>query len=165
MVLNENAMMDVMMKEATATLYAMEHEEIVKDNFDRLYELMIQSFDDEAFLAKLRGLRPGGTVTKGIILKPENDVLCFANKLWFNVKKTSSKYGVWYYLGVGINLKDVYINEGFYKKLWLSRVAVGDMDEIRQKIHSENFKERISKSLAEHVSSTFLDHVLNIMTF
>ena len=68
-------------------------------------------------------------------------------------------------MGVGINLKDVYIHEGFYKKLWLSRVAVGDMDEIRQKIHSENFKERISKSLAEHVSSTFLDHVLNIMTF
>ena len=163
--MNDNAMMDMMMSEATATLYAMEHEQIVKDNFDRLNDLLVNSFDDESFQKRLRELRLGGTVTKGIALKPENDALCFANKLWFNVKKSSSQYGVWYYLGIGVNLKDAYINEGFYKKLWISRVAIGDMDEIRQKIHSDGFKERISSSLAEHVSKTFYEHVRRIMAF
>ena len=163
--MNDNAMMDMMMSEATATLYAMEHEQIVKDNFERLYDLLVNSFDDESFQKRLRELRPGGTVTKGIALKPENDALCFANKLWFNVKQSSSQYGVWYYLGIGVNLKDAYINEGFYKKLWISRVAIGDMDEIRQKIHSDDFKERVSSSLAEHVSKTFYEHVRRIMAF
>ena len=158
-------MNDTMMIEATATLYAMEHEEIVKGNFDRLYDLMVKSFDDEAFRERLTNLRPGGTVAIGIVLKPKNDALCFANKLWFNVKKSASQYGVWYYLGIGVNLKDAYINEGFYKKLWISRAAIGDMDEIRQKIHSEGFKERISKSLAGHVSNTFYEHVRRIMEF
>lgn len=163
--MEDNNMMDAMMTEATATLYAMEHEEIVKNNFDRLYDLLIQSFDDDTFQAGLRDLRPGGTVTKGIVLRPKNDAICFANKLWFNVKKTSSQYGEWYYLGIGVNLKDVYINEGFYKKLWISRAAVGDMEEIRQKIHAEGFKDRISTSLAKHVSETFYEHVRKIMTF
>lgn len=162
--MSDNSMMDAMVTEATATLYAMEHEEIVKDNFDRLYDLLIQSFDDNTFQARLRDLRPGGRVTKGIVLRPKNDAICFANKLWFNVKKTCSQYGEWYYLGIGVNLKDEYINEGFYKKLWISRTAVGDMEEIRQKIHSEGFKDRISKSLAEHVSNTFFEHVCKIMT-
>lgn len=163
--MDDNAMMDVMISEATATLYAMEHEEIVKDNFERLYDLLVNSFDDESFQERLRKLRPGGTVTKGIVLKPKNDALCFANKLWFNVKKTTSKYAEWYYLGIGVNLKDVYINEGFYKKLWISRVGIGDIEQIRQKIHSEDFKERISISLAEHVSKTFYEHVQRIMAF
>ena len=163
--MEDNTMNDTLMIEATATLYAMEHEEIVKGNFDRLYDLMVKSFDDEAFRERLTNLRPGGTVTIGIVLKPKNDALCFANKLWFNVKKSASQYGVWYYLGIGVNLKDAYINEGFYKKLWISRAAIGDMDEIRQKIHSEGFKERISRSLAEHVSNTFYEHVRRIMEF
>ena len=70
--MEDNTMNDTLMIEATATLYAMEHEEIVKGNFDRLYDLMVKSFDDEAFRERLTNLRPGGTVTIGIVLKPKN---------------------------------------------------------------------------------------------
>ena len=41
--MSDNIVMDGMMTEATATLYAMEHEEIVKDNFDTLYDLLVSS--------------------------------------------------------------------------------------------------------------------------
>ena len=36
--MEDNTMMDGMMAEATATLYAMEHERMVNENFDHLYD-------------------------------------------------------------------------------------------------------------------------------
>ena len=99
-------MMDSMMIEATATLYAMEHEKVVNENFDHLYDLLVSSLEDKDFRKHIETLKSRGTVTKGIPLKPENNAICFAKKLWFCIQRTSSDYKpTWYYVGVGINLK------------------------------------------------------------
>lgn len=57
-------MMDAMMTEATATLYGMEHEKIVKDNFDGLYDLLVSSLKDDAFRKQVESLKPRGMLTK-----------------------------------------------------------------------------------------------------
>ena len=162
--MDNNMMMDCMMAEATATLYAMEHEKVVNENFDRLYDLLVCSLEDESFRRHIEGLKPRGMVTKGILLKPENDAICFAKKLWFCIQRTSSDYKhTWYYVGVGVNLKQEYINEVGYKKVWIARIAVGDMDRIYEKISAEGFKEGICKRLADHIYKAYYEFIKDIM--
>lgn len=62
--MEDNTMMDAMMTEATATLYGMEHEKIVKDNFDGLYDLFVSSLKDDAFRKQVESLKPRGMVSK-----------------------------------------------------------------------------------------------------
>lgn len=162
--MEDNAMMDVMMSEATATLYGMEHEKIVKDNFDGLYELLVSSLKDEAFRKHVESLKPRGMVTKGIPLKPENDAICFAKKLWFCIQRTSSDYkDTWYYVSVGVNLKQEYINEVGYKKVWIARIAVGNLDRIQERIAADDFKERICKRLSDHIYKAYYEFIKDIM--
>lgn len=158
-------MMDVMMAEATATLYGMEHEKIVKDNFDGLYELLVSSLKDEAFCKHVESLKPRGMVTKGISLKPENDVLCFAKKLWFCIQRTSSDYRTdWYYVSVGVNLREDDMNLVGYNKVWLARVAGGSLDMIMEKVCADGFKERVCKQLADHIYKTYYEFMNDILS-
>ena len=163
--MEDNAMMDVMMSEATATLYGMEHEKIVKDNFDGLYELLVSSLKDEAFRKHVESLKPRGMVTKGISLKPENEVLCFAKKLWFSIQRTSSNYRTdWYYVSVGVNLREDDMNLVGYNKVWLARVAGGSLDMIMEKICADGFKERVCKQLADHIYKTYYEFMNDILS-
>ena len=165
MSMEDNAMMDVMMSEATATLYGMEHEKIVKDNFDGLYELLVSSLKDEAFRKHVESLKPRGMVTKGISLKPENEVLCFAKKLWFSIQRTSSNYRTdWYYVSVGVNLREDDMNLVGYNKVWLARVAGGSLDIIMEKVCADGFKERVCKQLADHISKTYYEFMNDILS-
>lgn len=162
--MDDNMMMDSMMTEATATLYAMEHEKVVNENFDHLYDLLVSSLDDKDFRKHIEALKPRGMVTKGLPLKPENNAICFAKKLWFCIQRTSSDYKpTWYYVGVGINLKQEYINEVGYKKVWIARIAVGDLEKIQEKICAAGFKERICKRLADHIYKAYYEFIKDIM--
>ena len=161
--MDDDIMMDVMMTEATATLYAMEHERIVSENFDSLYELIVASFNDEAFLEHLRNLKPRGMVTKGIKVVPENDALCFASKLWFNIQKSGSEKWEWYYLSIGVNLKETDMNWTGFKKLWLAHRAHGNLSQIQQKVNAEGFKEDSMRRLAAHVYNSCYEAIRNLM--
>ena len=149
---------NTMMVEATATLYAMEHEKIVNDNFDTLYDLLVSSLNDMDFRKRLEDLKPRGKVTKGIPLKPENDTVCFAKKLWFSIQRTSSDYRTdWYYVGVGVNLREEDMNLVGYRRVWLARVAGGSLDRIREKVCADDFKERVCKLLADHIYKAYYE--------
>lgn len=163
--MEDNAMMDVMMAEATATLYGMEHEKIVTDNFDAMYDLLVSSLNDDDFRKRLGELKPRGKVTKGIALKPENDVLCFAKKLWFSIQRTSSDYRTdWYYVSVGVNLREDDMNLVGYNKVWLARVAGGSLDIIMEKVCADGFKERVCKQLADHISKTYYEFMNDMLS-
>jgi hypothetical protein len=163
--MEDNAMMDVMMSEATATLYGIEHEKIVKDNFDGLYELLVSSLKDEAFRKHVESLKPRGMVTKGIPLKPENDAICFAKKLWFSIQRTSSDYRTdWYYVSVGVNLREDDMNLVGYNKVWLARVAGGSLDMIMEKVCADGFKERVCKQLADHIYKTYYEFMNDMLS-
>lgn len=163
--MSDNNMIDAMMTEATATLYGMEHEKIVKDNFDSLYELLVSSLKDEAFRKHVESLKPRGMVTKGIPLKPENDAICFAKKLWFSLQRTSSDYRTdWYYVSVGANLREDDMNLVGYNKVWLARVAGGSLDMIREKVCADGFKERVCKQLADHIYKTYYEFMNDMLS-
>ena len=163
--MEDNAMMDVMMAEATATLYGMEHEKIVTDNFDAVYDLLVSSLNDDDFRKRLGDLKPRGKVTKGIPLKPENEVLCFAKKLWFSIQRTSSDCRTdWYYVSVGVNLREDDMNLVGYNKVWLARVAGGSLDMIMEKVCADGFKERVCKQLADHIYKTYYEFMNDMLS-
>lgn len=161
--MNDKALMDFMMAGATASLYALNHKEIVEENFDSLYNLMVSSFNDDKFVEQLSNLKPKGKITRGIVLTPKDDVMCFANKLWFNVQKSSSRYREWYYVGIGINLKNTELNVVRYKKIWIARMASGDIPKIRMKINSESFKADSVKLLTDHIYDSCYEAVCKLM--
>lgn len=157
--MEEYGFTDSLMAASTASLYAMEHSEIVKKNFDELFSMLMDSFDDEQFIEKLHSLGPRGTVTKSIRLKPEHEAFCFADRLWFNVKKTSSCYHEVYYVGIGLSMKMTDLNIIPYKRLWIARAAAGTIERIREKLAAPDMKEWMRKRLSDHVYQSCYDPV------
>ena len=149
---------------ATASLIAMSHSGIVSDNFDTFHGLMVFSFNDMKFLEELGRLKPGGQVTRGIRLAPENDAVCFATRLWFRVKRSSSRWGDVYYVGIGINLRESHKNITGIRKLEISRLAVGGVEDICRKINADGFREDCLERLTAHVYSSCYEYVYSFMT-
>lgn len=162
--MEEYGFTDSLMAASTASLYALEHSEIVEKNFDELFSMLTDSFDDEQFIEKLHSLGPRGTVTKSIRLKPEHEALCFADRLWFNVKKTSSWYHEIYYVGIGLSMKMTDMNIIPYRKLWIARAAAGTIERIREKLAAPDMKEWMRKRLSDHVYQSCYDPVYDLLT-
>ena len=133
------------------------------DEKESTLEGLFRLFNDEKFVEQLSNLKPKGKITRGIVLTPKDDVMCFANKLWFNVQKSSSQYREWYYVGIGINLKDTELNVVRYKKIWIARMASGDIPKIRVKINSESFKADSAKLLTDHIYDSCYEAVCKLM--
>ena len=157
-------MYDMMMSAATASLIAMSHSGIVGENFDSLYDMMLASFKDEKFQEHLDSLRPGGQVTRSIRLVPENDAVCFANRLWFKVKRSASKWWGGYHVSIGISLKESDMNITGFRTLAIARLAVGKLDDIREKIIKAEFKDNSARLLTEHVYSVCYEAVCELMS-
>lgn len=161
--MEDNVMYDAMIAGATASLIAMSHSRIVSDNFDTFHGLMVSSFNDMKFLEDLGRLRPGGQVTRGIRLAPENDAVCFATRLWFRVKKSSSRWWDGYYVSIGINLRESDRNVTGIRTLAIARLAVGKLDDISEKIIKAEFKDNSARLLTEHVYSACYEAVCELM--
>ena len=161
--MDEYGFTDSLMAASTASLYAMEHSDIVNDNFDELFSMLVSSFEDGQFIEKLHSLGPRGTVTKSIRLKPEHEALCFADRLWFNVKKTSSWYHEVYYVGIGLSMKMTDMNIIPYRKLWIARAAAGTIERIREKLAAPDMKEWMRKRLSDHVHQTCYDSLYELL--
>lgn len=162
--MEDNVMYDAMIAGATASLIAMNHSGIVSDNFDTFHGLMVSSFNDMKFLEDLGRLRPGGQVTRGIRLAPENDAVCFATRLWFRVKKSSSRWWDGYYVSIGINLRESDMNITGIRTLAIARLAVGKLDDISEKIIKAEFKDNSARLLTEHVYSACYEAVCELMS-
>lgn len=162
--MEDNVMYDAMIAGATASLIAMSHSGIVSDNFDTFHGLMVSSFNDMKFLEDLGRLRPGGQVTRGIRLAPENDAVCFATRLWFRVKKSSSRWWDGYYVSIGINLRESDMNITGIRTLAIARLAVGKLDDISEKIIKAEFKDNSARLLTEHVYSACYEAVCELMS-
>ena len=161
--MDEYGFTDSLMAASTASLYAMEHSDIVNDNFDDLFSMLVSSFEDGQFIEKLHSLGPRGTVTKSIRLKPGHETLCFADRLWFNVKKTSSWYHDVYYVGIGLSMKMTDFNVIPYKKLWIARAVAGNIERIREKLAAPDMKEWMRKRLSDHVHQSCYDSLYELL--
>lgn len=161
--MDEYGFTDSLMAASTASLYAMEHSDIVNDNFDELFSMLVSSFEDGQFIEKLHSLGPRGTVTKSIRLKPEHEALCFADRLWFNVKKTSSWYHEVYYVGIGLSMKMTDLNIIPYKRLWIARAVAGTIERIQERLRASDMKEWMRMRLSDHVYQSCYDPVYDLL--
>ena len=146
---------DSLIPAATASLYAMEHRDIVRGNFSRLFQMLVSSFQDDTFIERLHKLGPRGTVTRSIKLNPQDNVLCFADKLWFKVKRSSSSKER-FYVSVGLTFKHSEYNciPYKYKKVWVSHVAAGPIDLIQYLLGAPSCEKIVCDKLSEHVYDT-----------
>ena len=142
---------DSLIPAATASLYALENSNIIKENFARVFSMMVSSFNDDEFVSRLRSLGPRGIITTSVKLSPKFETLCFVDKLWFDVKKTSSRYYEAYYAGIGLTFKRSKFNFLPYGKLWISNLAAGTVDMIQDKLRSPELEGNICERLSEHV--------------
>ena len=154
---------DMMEIGAISTLYGMENEKMVSEHFGQLYDLLVQSFDDEHFISMLRGMKKRSVRTISLSLVPENEVLCFVNKLWFNVQHSSSEYWDGYYVGIGVNFRRSKYNPFTFSKLWLSHTANGTIEDIREKITQPDFKERVCEKLCKHIFNSCNNEMGNML--
>lgn len=145
--MNENIMMDENAIAETAEEYAMEHEKVVNDNFGLLYDLLVASLNDETFQERLENLKTRGRVNIDVLLKPQDNLICFAKKMWFIIRRNTSEYRKWYYVDVGVDLNETDINMFGYNNVWIARVAKGELDDVRKQICSEGFKENLCERL------------------
>ena len=142
---------DSLIPAATASLYALKNSNIVKENFGRVFSMMVSSFNDDDFINRLRLQKPRGIITTSVKLSPKFEALCFADKLWFDVKKTSSRYYEAYYAGIGLTFKRSKFNFLPYSRLWVSNVAAGTIDMIQEKLSTPELEGQICERLSEHV--------------
>lgn len=150
--------------EMTASLYGLENQEMMEKHFDKLYELLVDSFQDEKFISRLQSMKGGARITIGVPVRPENDVLCFVNKLWFTVQCSSSKYWKAFYVGVGVNLKRSSFSPFSFSKLWIAHAANGTIEKIRERISSPDFKSETCQLLAEHIYNSCSNQVRVLLT-
>ena len=64
---------------------------------------------------------------------------------------------------MGVNLKQEYVNEIGYEKVWIARAAVGDLDRILEKVTAEGFEESLCKRLADHIYKAYYEFVRDIV--
>ena len=81
------------------------HRKIVTDNFDHLYDLLVSSFYDDRFFKRITSLKRGGRATVSIHLKPEDEKICYARRIWFRIQKSKSVRKDEYQLGIGVDLR------------------------------------------------------------
>lgn len=156
--------LDPIETEMTASLYGLENQEMVEKHFDKLYELLVDSFQDELFISRLKSMKGGARITIGVPVQPENDVLCFVNKLWFVVQCSSSKYWDAFYVGVGANLKRSSFSPFNFSKLWIAHAVNGTIEKIRERLSSPEFKKEICKLLSDHVYNSCCNQVRGLLT-
>lgn len=150
---------DSLIPAATASLYAMEHRDIVMENFSRLFQMLVSSFHDDTFIERLRKLGPRGTITRSIKLNPQDKVLCFADKLWFKVKRSSSPSKERFYVSVGLTFKLSEYNCIPYKKIWVAYVAAGPIDLIQYLLGAPSCEKIVCEQLSEHVYDTCFNSI------
>lgn len=145
---------DSLIPAATASFFAVKHRDIVEDNFSEIFQLLMTSLHDEAFLEQLRKLGPRGTVTRSIKLPTQDDEMCFADKLWFKVKKSSSTTRERYYISMGLTFKLSEYSCIPCKKIWMSYVAAGPIDFIQFLLGAPCAEAYLRDELAEAVYDT-----------
>lgn len=154
---------DPFVANASAALYGVENQKAVEENFHELYLKLVECFKDPKFLGKLQALKGRGQVTVGIDLPMKNEAIRFANKLWFQVQKSSSLYWEVYYVNIGVNFRKSPYSPFSFKKMMLSRATVGTIEKIQERISASDFEQKIGKELGEYVYECFSSETINIM--
>lgn len=154
---------DPFVANASAALYGVENQNAVEENFHELYLKLVEHFRNPKFIAKLHALKPRGQVTVVIGLPMKNEAVRFANKLWFQVQKSSSLYWEVYYVNIGVNFRNSFYSPFTFKKMMLRRATVGTIEKIQDRISASDFESKMCEKLGKYVYECFSSETVNIM--
>ena len=139
------------------------HRKIVTDNFDHLYDLLVSSFDDDRFCKRITSLKRGGRATVSIPLKPEDEKICYARRIWFRIQKSKSVRKDEYQLGIGVDLRTDHLNIYGYKKIWGAGLVTGGIDDVFDEARSESFKDSTCEGLSSYIFNVYYDYVYELI--
>lgn len=154
---------DPFVANASAALYGVENQNAVEENFHELYLKLVERFRNPKFIAKLHALKPRGQVTVAIELPMKNEAVRFANKLWFQVQKSSSLYWEVYYVSIGVNFRNSSYSPFTFKKMMIRRATVGTIEKIQDRISAPDFESKMCERLGKYVYECFSSETINIM--
>ena len=154
---------DPFVANASAALYGVENQNAVQENFHELYLKLVDHFRNPEFIGKLHALKGRGQVTVAIELPMKNEAVRFANKLWFQVQKSSSLYWEVYYVNIGVNFSKSTYSPFSFKKMMLSRATVGTIEKIQDRISAADFESKMCEELGKYVYECFSSETVNIM--
>ena len=154
---------DPFVANASAALYGVENQNAVQENFHELYLKLVEHFRNPEFIGKLHALKGRGQVTVAIELPMKNEAVRFANKLWFQVQKSSSLYWEVYYVNIGVNFRNSFYSPFTFKKMMLRRATVGTIEKIQDRISAPDFESKMCEKLGKYVYECFSSETVNIM--
>ena len=154
---------DPFVANASAALYGVENQNAVQENFHELYLKLVDHFRNPEFIGKLHALKGRGQVTVAIELPMKNEAVRFANKLWFQVQKSSSLYWEVYYVNIGVNFRNSFYSPFTFKKMMLRRATVGTIEKIQDRISAPDFESKMCEKLGKYVYECFSSETVNIM--
>ena len=154
---------DPFVANASAALYGVENQNAVQENFHELYLKLVDHFRNPEFISKLHALKGRGQVTVAIELPMKNEAVRFANKLWFQVQKSSSLYWEVYYVNIGVNFRNSFYSPFTFKKMMLRRATVGTIEKIQDRISAPDFESKMCEKLGKYVYECFSSETVNIM--
>ena len=154
---------DPFVANASAALYGVENQNAVQENFHELYLKLVEHFRNPEFISKLHALKGRGQVTVAIELPMKNEAVRFANKLWFQVQKSSSLYWEVYYVNIGVNFRKSTYSPFTFKKMMLRRATVGTIEKIQDRISAADFESKMCEKLGKYVYECFSSETVNIM--
>lgn len=154
---------DPFVANASAALYGVENQNAVEENFHELYLKLVERFRNLEFIGELHALKPRGQVTVAIELPMKNEAVRFANKLWFQVQKSSSLYWEVYYVSIGVNFRNSSYSRFTFKKMMIRRATVGTIEKIQDRISAPDFESKMCERLGKYVYECFSSETINIM--
>ncbi len=163
--MENNNLLDPMMVMATSSLYGLENQKIVEEHFDEFIANMRMMMSESDFREKISILKPKGRISGGITLPRKDNTFCFASKIWYTIHKSSSHYYEWYWLKIGVNIRRDKYNPMNVSKIYINRIAGGILEELIEKVHSQEFAENAKKRLCEWVYDSCNDAIVEMFDY
>ncbi len=161
---NKN-LLDPMMVMATSSLYGLENQKIVEEHFDEFIAYMRMMMDDSNYREKMSSLKPKGRISGGIALPRKDNIFCFTSKIWYTIHKSSSTHYEWYWLKIGVSIRRDKYDPLNVSKIYINRIAGGRLEEIIEKVHSQEFAENAKKRLCEWVYNSCNDAIMEMFDY
>ena len=144
----------------TGSFYGYVNSEFVESHINELYKNVKSKFEDDRFIEILKSLKPKAQTTIELKLYPQEN--CFANKLWFRIRKSSSTYGHYYMIDIGVNYKsDMFCP---LSKSWVKRCSYSNLETLIERINDTDKQEKWSKVLLDNIFNGFFDAYTELLS-
>lgn len=146
---------------ATATLYAIENQQMLEEHFEEFIRLIREKLQDDDFIARIKALKGRGRITEAVRLPKEDSIFRFIDRIWFKIERTQSMYYAYYHLSYGVNLRKDELNPFTFQKIYINNMVCGELEKIIGSILADDFaldaKERLTRWVYKCCEKDFME--------